>query len=455
MLKWSTYNLVFRSKKFGLMLYNSLSNRLMVIKPEFEKEIEKIEADPISYDFSGCLSLFMQMIKNRVLVGEKTEQDLVDALKKKNRAARYDRSKLDLTILVTEDCNFGCPYCYEKNKRSVDMSPATMDRLMEFIKGFAPLQQLNVVWFGGEPLLRFDIIRELIRRFQVLDIPYKSAIITNGWLLTETMTAALDELNVDMIQVTIDGPPDIHNKKRFHLVHGDSFDVIRANLDRLIWAEKWPGRLKLNYIVDETKAPFYEETFDYWTERYKGGNVQFGATFADSTERGSRNMGCAFDRTQEIGFYLDHYRTHQGKGLRYFPRKLLAGCCATHQNAFVVGAEGQLYKCWDDVGKKEMEIGDIYSTPEDLQGNVVSARYLNCVDPFDNPSCSRCFYLPICNGCPNMQYRKQYNGQNINTCTNFKKRLPEFLEIHHEMREKKRLSNQGDGRLPGAEPASL
>lgn len=343
--------------------------------------------------------------------------------------------------MVTEDCNFGCPYCYEKNKRSVDMSPETMDRLMEFIKGFAPLQQLNIVWFGGEPLMRFDIIRELTRRFQSLGIPYKSAIITNGWLLTEKVTAVLDELNIEMIQVTIDGPSDIHNKKRFHLVHGDSFDVIRANLDRLMLEEKWQGRLKLNYIVDETNAAFYGETHDYWTGRYKAGNVQLGATFADSTERGSRDMGCAFDREQEISFYLEHYPSHRGKGLRYFPGKHLSGCCATHQNVFVVGAEGQLYKCWDDVGKKEMEIGTIHQAPEDLQSHSVFTRYLTGLDPFDDPMCRRCFYLPICNGCPNMRYRKKFNGQSINMCTNFNPRLPEFLEIHHELRQGKLPAN--------------
>lgn len=395
-----------------------------------------MKTDPAGYDFSGCASLFMEMIKNRVLVGDKTERDLLDALKMESLAMRYDSSKLDLTIMVTEDCNFGCPYCYEKNKQTVDMSPETMDRLLEFIHGFKLLKQINIVWFGGEPLMRFDIIQELSRKFQSLEIPYRSAIITNGWLLTDAVTTALDELKVDMIQVTIDGPPDIHNKKRFHLEQGDSFDVIQANLDRLMLVEKWPGLLQLNYIVDKTNASFYGDTFDYWTNRYQGCNVRLGATFIDSTERGSRDMGCAFDREQEIAFYLDQYPLHQGKGLQYFPKKHISGCCASHENAFVVGAEGQLYKCWDDVGKKNMEVGSIYRDPTN-QNQSLTTRYLVGTDPFNNPQCQKCNYLPVCNTCPNIRYRKKYKKQKISTCPNFKNHLPKFLEIHQKIQQKK------------------
>jgi len=436
MIIWSKYNRVFRSEKFGLMIYNSLSNRIMVIGAEYEKEIEGIQADPGGYDFSHCPSIFTSMIKNRILLGEKSEQDLIHALKKKRLETRHDRSKLDLTIMVTEDCNFGCPYCYEKNKGPVDMSPDTMDRLIEFIHRFKPLKQMNIVWFGGEPLMRFDRIQELNHRIQALDIPFQSAIITNGWLLTKKVTTALDSLNVTMIQVTIDGPPHIHNKKRFHLDHGDSFDRIQTNLDRLMLEEKWQGLLKLNYVMDKINAPFYGETFDYWTDRYRGCNVQLGANFADSTERGSRDLGCSFDREEEISFYLDQYPSHQGKGLRYFPSKALTGCCATHENAFVVGALGQLYKCWDDVGKKDMEVGSIHKDPT-TWNTPPTTRYMAGVDPFDNISCQKCFYLPVCNACPNIQYRRKYKKQDIIACPNLKNHLPKFLEIHYGMKLRK------------------
>ncbi|MFH1886174.1 MAG: radical SAM protein [Pseudomonadota bacterium] len=430
-MKWSRHNLLFRSDKFGLMLYNSLTNRLMTFAPDFEPELDKIREDPAGYDFSGCFGVFTGMMANRVLVDEQAEQDILNAMKMRKLASRFDASEMALTLMVTEDCNFGCPYCYEKNKRRVDMSPETCDRLVEFVRGAAP-RKLFVNWFGGEPLMRFDTMLALNERFLSLGMEYSSFIVTNGWLLNEEVTARLAELSVTGIQVTIEGPAEIHDQKRFHLEQGGSHDVIRDNLDRLMLQEKWPGKLFIHYNVDEANADVLAQTHDHWTERYKGSNVGFGVSFVDRNERGSRDMGCSFDKEQEIAFYLEHYKRHGGKGLRYFPRHHQVGCCATKLLGFVVGAEGQMYKCWDDVGKKEMEVGSLYKDPREWDQPLM-ARYMVGVEPFDDPACRQCFYLPVCEECPNIWYRRKYLGQKIKTCANYKHHLPEYLEIHHEL----------------------
>jgi len=441
-MKWSRYNLLFRSKKFGLMLYNGLTNSLMEVKPGFETELERIRQDPDGYDFSKCFGVFTEMLKNRVLVNEDDERDLVDAMKMRKLAARFDSSTLALTLMVTEDCNFGCPYCYEKHKRAQDMTPETQDRLIEFIKGFLPLRQLAITWFGGEPLMRFDIMASLNERIRALDIPYGSMIVTNGWLLTEEVTAKLRDLRAGEIQVTIEGPPEIHNRKRFHLEHGDSFHVIQANLDRLMLDEQWPGQLRIHYNIDETNADAFAATYDYWMGRYKDGNVHVGRSFVDRNERGARDMGCCFDKEQETQFYINQYRQHGGKGLRYYPRRHQVGCIATKKNGFVVGAEGQLYKCWDEVGRKDREIGSIHTDPKTWNQALI-ARYLVGVEPFDDPTCQQCFCLPICEECPNIWYRRKYEGQEIDTCANYRDRLPEFLEIHYALSKRRQQAGLG------------
>lgn len=143
-LIWSRFNLLFRSDRFGLMLYNSLSNRVLTISPGFEREIQRIKSNPMGYDFSGCLTVFTNLLHNKIVIGAEEENDLLESRCKRHNKACDDTGRLALTLLVTEDCNFGCPYCYEKNKRPVDMSPETVDRLKEFITSFLPLENLAI-----------------------------------------------------------------------------------------------------------------------------------------------------------------------------------------------------------------------------------------------------------------------------------------------------------------------
>lgn len=411
------------------MLYNSLSNRLLTIHPEFERDVQKIKSDPMGYDFSGSLAVLTSLLQSKVLVGRQEEEDFLESRCMLHNKACDDISRLALTVLVTEDCNFGCPYCYEKNKRSVDMTPETVIRLKDFITASCPLERLDVTWFGGEPLLRFDLMLEMSRWLVDAGILFSASIVTNGWGLTEEVTRYLEEMRVSKIQVTLDGPPPVHNARRFHLERGDSHHVIQGNLDRLMLDENWQGGLSINCVVDEDNAYVFDETRAYWSNRYPASDVKIRATFRDKTERGLALSGC-LSREQEVDFCLQQYRKNGGSGIALLPQKNSLACLASCRNAFVVGAEGQLYKCLDDVGKKEMEVGSIFISPEEWDSQVAD-RYRVAGNSYEFSKCRSCFYLPICTPCPNMRYRAEYAKQKISPCPPFKHRFPEFLEMHH------------------------
>jgi len=68
---------------------------------------------------------------------------------------------LDLILLPTEDCNFRCIYCYEKFQKG-KMKLEVINAVKRFIKKTVPsLEQLNIIWFGGEPFLASDIIQDI------------------------------------------------------------------------------------------------------------------------------------------------------------------------------------------------------------------------------------------------------------------------------------------------------
>jgi len=141
---------------------------------------------------------------------------------------------------------------------------------------------------------------------------------------------------------------------------------------------------------------------------------------------------CGFNRPEKARFTLEQYRRHGLKALRYYPRRHLAGCSATNRNGFVIGPEGELYKCWDNVGVKDMAVGNLLDLHVDTN---LLAKYMVGVEQLDDPACLDCFYLPICEICPNLRFRNKFAGEKADICAIYKDNLPEFLEIHYAIKQ--------------------
>jgi uncharacterized protein len=406
----------------------------MTADPEFATHLPEIMKNPDSFDFSQWFQPLSEMLKNRVLLTQEDEDDFMITMKFRKTASRFDSSTMGLTLLVTEKCNFKCPYCFEKINDPADMSDEVIDGLIRFIETFMPLKSIFITWFGGEPLLRPDIIRKVNQRIMDLGVKVSSLIVTNGWLLNDQVIDMLDELNATAIQVTIEGPPEIHNQTRIHKSRGDSFHVIQQNLDRLMLERKWKGSLIIHYNIDDYNADHYAETIEYWKNRYPDGRVLTGKNFVDRDKRGSRDGSCSFSREREIEYYLTQYRKNGGMGLSYYPVRHGFGCIATKRNGFVIGARGQVYKCWHDVGVEDRQIGSVFTPPQKWNWSIIS-RYMSGVDPFDNPECRECFLLPVCEDCPHIWYRKKYMGQDVSLCARYRENLARFLEIHYERKQ--------------------
>ena len=99
------------------------------------------------------------------------------------------------------------------------MTIEIQDRIIEMVKEQAPtISNLHVTWYGGEPMMAMDIVERLTVGFQKVceeyKISYSAGIITNGFWLTKENVEHLKELEINAIQVTLDGAPEEHNKRR-------------------------------------------------------------------------------------------------------------------------------------------------------------------------------------------------------------------------------------------------
>ncbi|MEW6456917.1 MAG: radical SAM protein [Acidobacteriota bacterium] len=129
---------------------------------------------------------------------------------------------IGIQILPTLGCNFQCIYCYKSSQSNTRfMSKEVMDAIVTYVKKTIKptTKHLSVSWYGGEPLLAMKQIEYLSSSF--IDIcnknninEYFSHITTNGYLLTRKNLNTLLKFKINNLQVTIDGPEDIHNKRR-------------------------------------------------------------------------------------------------------------------------------------------------------------------------------------------------------------------------------------------------
>jgi uncharacterized protein len=116
--------------------------------------------------------------------------------------------------------------------------------------------------------------------------------------------------------------------------------------------------------------------------------------------------------------------------LPFYP-VLESGCVATHDNSWVIGPRGEVYKCWIDVGDPDWVVGSINGSVPWRRGLI--ARYMFASDSFTSPECRECVHSTLCNGgCPKSRMAGDSNGTSIHACKEYKERLPEWLEVYLE-----------------------
>lgn len=97
-------------------------------------------------------------------------------------------------LMVTHGCNLNCTYCYEKfknagKKMTLELAKEIITREMEMVKASEKFNELEIDFMGGEPLLRFDLIRDVVEWLESSEplVPYICFATTNGTLLTKEM----------------------------------------------------------------------------------------------------------------------------------------------------------------------------------------------------------------------------------------------------------------------------
>jgi uncharacterized protein len=334
-----------------------------------------------------------------MLVSDETDE--LELLANRYRLSRHDSTHLGLTLVTSLGCNFDCPYCFEDKHPSIldeDVERACLQLLKDQLPG---IRSFNCSWYGGEPLVGKRPLLRLSKAFIALcdeaDVAYQANIVTNGYLLDERTCRELRDCRVTFCQVTLDGPPDVHDRMRPLAGGGPSFARIVENLRHAV--EYFAVAVRMN--VDTENYGRAEELLQILAEQGLAGRLEVylgklvGVDDGTAAPSSTYQPACFSTKefaAAELGF--TELAMRYGFSMPSVPGPVATPCTAVRANELIVGSEGELYKCWESVGNPQHVTGNI----RDYQNQNGRLRRWLSYDPFSNDECRSCIALPVCMG---------------------------------------------------------
>jgi len=362
-----------------------------------------------------------------------------------------------IVVIPTLRCNMKCSYCFEKNKTLPVMSEEIQGQLVDYVKDRLEggCRNVSIEWFGGEPLLCLSVIRSLSRKFIRLCKKYKASysasMISNGTLLSRKVAKSLRRLKVQNVQITLDGPPEVNDRRRPFQDGEGTFDLILKNIEEA--HDLLDISIRCN--IDESNLPHAEVLADILSRKGLPPHVRlyFSPVHKGVAICGDAGKGCGTIYTQEAFAELEFFLMSivQERGFRGEPRPSPAAssCAATFLGSFVVDAEGNLYKCSLTAGVKEEIVGTL---ADGFNFNDKLFRWTN-FDALSYAKCRDCKYLPMCMGwCP----ANVWNDPDEESCMRIRYNLIKQLKLtHSNIQERKEdrdeiIRHEGGGKQGGS-----
>ena len=434
MMKPSKYNFFFPiDKTENYLAFNSLKNGLAVFPGKLVEILQSFQpGDTLTLPESTLTEL-----KKGGFICDDLYDEYGMLLVRRHLQQYSSGETLGLTIAPTIFCNLSCSYCFE-SPQNTKMDETVITQIVEFVKKriSTGLKNLFIGFYGGEPLLCLDIIEELSRQLIELcdqeDVKYKAHIITNGTLFTRAAAEKLKSLKVTGAQITIDGNRDMHDARRPYRNGKGSFDRIFGNI--IDTAGIIPIDLRVNIDrqnVDTCLDFFKNMQSDVRLEaHFKNNDIRVHYGYVRKFTSSCR---CSDEECLKPGeFWLEELKLHRylyEKGMAYTPYpSTRSGCVATTINGYVVGPEGELYKCWNHIGESEMVVGHI---GKDIRIDTLYISYLT--ESFEtDENCKECKVLPVCmGGCVDIRINYKKGTFPAIDCSRWKYYLEESLKAYY------------------------
>jgi radical SAM protein with 4Fe4S-binding SPASM domain len=275
------------------------------------------------------------------------------------------------SLQLTERCNLACHYCYVRRRPDpdpLDCTPAFCERFIDFACREAD-GPVKITFFGGEPLLRPDLIRRMVAYARTLPRTIAFHLITNGTLLDDALGDFIAAHGIGL-EVSLDGPPEIHDAQRPFADGSPSFREVHARLLRFV--ERHPAHPVFIFSVAASPAPLP------WLRAFCRAIEARGFTFNPvrwPMEDPARATS-GDDDDERMAALLDDGPVN---------------VCEAGVNATITTRTGDIYPCPFFVGHPEQAIGTIAQGFDPDQAKPYVDRFRAA-----RASCARCGARRVC-----------------------------------------------------------
>jgi uncharacterized protein len=316
-----------------------------------------------------------------------------------------------LCLHIAHDCNLACKYCFaeegEYHGRRALMSYEVGKKALDFlVHNSGNRVNLEVDFFGGEPLMNWQVVKDLVTYGRSLEEPFhkkfRFTLTTNGVLLNEEI---LEFVNKEMANVvlSIDGRKEVHDFMRPHRGGQGSYDEVVPKYIKV--AE---SRGQMNYYV---RGTFTHHNLDFSKDVLHLADLGFKQISVEPVVADEKEEYAI--RETDIPVLMEQYdilakeiikRRKEGKGFQFFHfmvdleggpcvAKRLSGC-GSGTEYLAVTPWGDFYPCHQFVGMEQFLMGNV---DEGIVNTAIRDEFKSC-NVYAKEKCKNCFAKFYCSG---------------------------------------------------------
>jgi len=299
-----------------------------------------------------------------------------------------------IMLILTENCNLSCSYCYEHFKTSNIMNFSTAKSILDYELNLEDgYTDVLIEFFGGEPFLEFDLLKS-IYHYVIGKTWHKNILFfttTNGTLVHGEIKEWLYDNRATMCcGISLDGTPQMHNNNR-----SNSFD----NIDLDFFRKTWPKQTCKMTISEETlpnlaKGILYLQEVGY----------EVKATFAQGIDWSNDNNQTVLE--SELQKLVSYYIEHEDQTLCDFLNIKLDMVHYSKDSSLKWCGVGEQVKAYDING-------NIYPcqafAPQTVgidEANKFKGTTIELFTDFNDEDCRGCIISPICPTCYGANYQR-------------------------------------------------
>lgn len=406
-------------------------------KEQIIEEISKkyAERDDITFeDIEECFSQVVSLKESGKLFAPDTFEPVAGHLKAKTSGVIKA-----LCIHIAHTCNLNCSYCFasqgkyhgDRAMMSLEVGKRALDFLVE---NSGSRHNLEVDFFGGEPLMNFDVVKQMVEYARSIEKKYNKnfrfTLTTNGMLIDDDV---IDFANREMSNVvlSLDGRKEIHDRYRVDYTGKGSWETIVPKFQKLV--ESRGGK---NYYM---RGTFTHANPDFLNDIKQMLDLGF-------TELSMEPVVCADDdpsalTQDDLPIVLEQYeklaelmrkRDKEGKPFTFYHYmidltggpciyKRISGC-GSGTEYMAVTPWGDLYPCHQFVGEEKFKLGDIWTG---VTNTETVEEFASC-NVYARPECHDCWAKLYCSGgCAANAYHSTGSIKGVYKygCELFKKRM--------------------------------